>query len=199
MSAPLILASASASRRAMLEAAGVPFAVEPARIDEAALKGALLAEGAKPREVADALAEIKAVSVSRRFPHALTLGADQVLAADGRLFDKPADLAAAKAQLRALSGRRHELVSAAVLARGGEAIWRCAETARLDMRPLSEAFLQCYVEAAGEDILSCVGAYRLEGLGAQLFERIEGDYFTVLGLPLFAVLDSLRRQGAIES
>ncbi|HEU0222257.1 MAG TPA: Maf family protein [Paracoccaceae bacterium] len=195
MSRPLLLASASAARRAMLEAAGIALQTVPARIDEAALKGALAAEGARPRDIADALAEAKALKISRRHPEALILGADQVLAAGDALFDKPADLAAARAQLLALRGRAHELLSAAVIAEGGEPVWRHVGRARLTMRDFSDAFLDDYLAREGGHVLASVGAYRIEGAGVQLFSRIEGDHFCILGLPLLEILAYLRLRG----
>lgn len=193
--ARLVLASASPARRALLEAAGLVFKVEPAEVDETALKKAHA--GAHAADLAALLADAKAVAVSKRHPGALVIGADQVLAVDDDLLDKPADRAAAAASLERLQGRAHRLISAVALARDGEVRWRHAETARLVMRPLADAAIAGYLEAAGDDVLASVGAYRLEGLGVRLFERVEGDYFTILGLPLLALLAELRRAGAI--
>jgi septum formation protein len=193
----VLLASASEARAAMLRAAGLEVEVQPARIDEAALKEALLAEEAAPRDIADALAELKAKRVSGRAPGRLVLGADQVLVADGALHDKPRDRAEAAKQLRALRGRTHQLLSAAVIARDGAAIWRHVGTARLAMHPFTDRFLEEYLDREGEAVCASVGAYRLEGLGAQLFARVEGDYFTILGLPLLEVLGFLRAQGVL--
>jgi septum formation protein len=193
----VLLASESEARAAMLRAAGLEVEVQPARIDEAALKEALLAEEAAPRDIADALAELKAKRVSGRAPGRLVLGADQVLVADGALHDKPRDRAEAAKQLRALRGRTHQLLSAAVIARDGAAIWRHVGTARLAMRPFTDRFLEEYLDREGEAVCASVGAYRLEGLGAQLFARVEGDYFTILGLPLLEVLGFLRAQGVL--
>jgi septum formation protein len=182
----------------MLTAAGVPFEALSPNVDEDAVKAALKAEGATPRAVADALAETKAVKLSRRLPGALVLGADQVLALpDGTMFDKPRDLAEAADQLRRLRGIEHRLISAAVVAENGTAVWRAVDTAKLVVREFTDAFLGDYLAAEGDAILGCVGGYRLEGLGAQLFARVSGDHFTVLGLPLFAVLDYLRVRGVI--
>lgn len=192
MSASLILASASEARAGMLRAAGVALDVHPARIDEAAVKAALVAEGAPPRDIATGLAEMKAQRVSARHPGRLVLGADQVLVHEGRIFDKPATPAEAQAQLRALRGAEHRLLSAAVIALDGTVLWRQVGMARLTMRPFSDAFLAWYLDAMGASVTETVGCYRLEGLGSQLFSRVEGDYFTVLGLPLLAVLDYLR-------
>ncbi len=195
---PFVLASSSASRAAMLSDAGVRFETVRPAVDETALKLALLAEGGSPRDVADALAEAKAVQVSRR-RSGLILGADTTLELDGRLFDKPNDLTEARRHLELFSGRTHLLHSAAVIAENGAPIWRDLKTAKLMVRPLSPDFLDHYIEAEGSKLLSCVGAYRLEGLGAQIFAAVEGDYFTVLGLPLLPVLDHLRRQGVLKT
>lgn len=193
----LILASASTARAALLEAAGVEIAVEPARIDEAAVKAAMASEAAPPRDLADTLAELKACRISLRRPGALVLGADQVLVAEGRVLDKPADMEEAAAQLRLLRGKTHLLLSAAVIARDGAPIWRHVGQARLAMRPFTDAFLARYLDEAGAEILSTVGCYQLEGIGSQLFARVDGDYFTVLGLPLLEVLGFLRAQGVL--
>jgi septum formation protein len=196
----LILASQSASRKAMLAAAGVPFTAETAGVDENMVKQAMIAEGTDGRRLADALAELKAVKVSRRHPEALVLGCDStVAAADGSLIDKAESRAESAAQLRALAGTTHKLTSAAVVAQGGVPIWRHVDTARLTMRPFSEAFVQSYLEAEWPAIGGCVGGYRLEGLGAQLFSRIDGDHFTILGLPLLPLLDWLRVRGELRT
>jgi nucleoside triphosphate pyrophosphatase len=196
---PLVLASASETRRRLLTAAGVSAETLVAGVDEAAIKHSLEREGAAPAEVARTLAELKAVRVSSRRPGALVIGADQVLVLDDRCFDKPADLAAARAQLLALRGREHRLLSAVAVALDGQGIWRHQEEARLRMRPFSDGFLDDYLARAGDDVLGSVGAYRLEGLGAQLFAGIRGDYFAILGLPLLALLDFLRGHGAVAS
>ncbi|MBY0300174.1 MAG: Maf family protein [Sphingomonas ginsenosidimutans] len=187
----LILASQSASRTAMLSAAGVPFTAEPAHADEAALKAAMA--GAHPREVADALAELKALKVSARHPGRLVLGSDSLaVLADGTILDKPTSRAEAREHLRRMSGVRHDLVSAAVVAENGQPVWRVVDKAKMFVRPLSDAFIDVYLDAEWPAIAGCVGCYRIEGPGAQLFARIDGSQFTVLGMPLLPVLDYLR-------
>ncbi|MEX2455370.1 MAG: nucleoside triphosphate pyrophosphatase [Rhodospirillaceae bacterium] len=188
----IVLASASATRRRLLEGAGVPFTVEPARVDEAELKIGLRAEGASGIEIAEVLAEAKAAYVARRHPDALVLGADQVLDCDGTIYDKPVDRADALRQLRALRGRRHELISQAVIVRGGRRIWQAADRARLRMRDASDEFLEAYLDAAGDDALNGPGGYRVESIGVQLFSEIDGSHYTILGLPMLALLDYLR-------
>lgn len=190
----LILASGSAARKAMLEAAGLAFEVDKPRVDEEAAKATLRAEGLQPRDQAAALAELKALSVSNR-RNGLVIGADQMLAIEGETLDKPADRAEARAHLQRLRGRAHELITAAVVAKDGAVIWRHTETPRLRMRAFSDAFLDDYLARAGDHVLSSVGAYQLEGLGAHLFERVDGDYFSVLGLPLLPLLAFLREHG----
>ncbi|WP_343712803.1 Maf family protein [Inquilinus sp.] len=195
----VILASGSATRRAMLAAAGVAVIPSPAAVDEAEVKASMRAEGASPADVAEALAVLKAQRVSRRFPGDLVIGADQMLDCDGVWYDKPADRAAARDQLLALRGRTHTLTSSAVAVRDGQRVWHATDRAKLTMRSFSHVFLETYLDAAGEAVLSSVGAYQLEGLGAQLFARVEGDHFTVLGLPLLPLLGFLRDHGVLPS
>ena len=199
--AEIILASGSAIRRQLLALAGVVFAVHPADVDEAALKAEMLNESdcVDAGQVAAVLARAKAEAVSRLQPRALVIGADQVLALGTRMFDKPANLAEARDHLDRFRGRTHELHSAVVLAQDGCAVWGTAEMASLTMRPFSDAFLDAYIARAGERICKSVGAYELEGLGLQLFERIDGDYFTILGLPMLPLLAELRARGAIPT
>ena len=197
--APLILASASASRAAVLRQAGLTAASEPAHVDEAAVKESLKAEGATAAAVAETLAELKAQKISGRHGGVLVIGADQMLECEGVWFDKPADLDQAAAHLRALSGKTHRLISAVVALRDGTRLWHHVAEARLTMRPLSEAFIADYLAAVGPAALTSVGAYQLEGLGAQLFARVEGDYFAILGLPLLPLLDFLRNQGVVAT
>jgi septum formation protein len=192
----VVLASTSASRMALLSAAGVTFEAVAPGVDEDAAKAALLGEGLSPRDIADALAELKAVRVSRR-PGALVIGADQTLDLDGRLMDKAASLDEARERLQALRGRVHKLHAGVVVARDGQPIWREVQSATLRMRAFSDAFLDRYLERQGQAVLSSVGCYHLEGEGVQLFDRIDGDYFAILGLPLLGLLDLLRRHGAL--
>jgi septum formation protein len=194
----LILASASASRRQMLEATGLSFSIALPQVDEEAAKQSLRAAGLAPRDQADALAELKALSVSRK-QRGFVIGADQVLAIEGETLDKPTDRDAAAAHLRRLRGRTHQLMTAAVVAREGVVIWRHVDTPRLKMRAFSDAFLEDYLDRAGDAVLKSVGAYQLEGLGAQLFERVEGDFFSVLGLPLLPLLALLREHRIVAA
>lgn len=196
---PVVLASASRARRTMLEQAGLAVTVDAAHVDEDEVKLAMRADGAGVDAIAEALAELKARRVSARQPAALVIGADQMLECDGVAFDKPRDAAEAATRLRSLSGRTHRLVSAVVVARDGKRIWHDADAARLAMRPLSEPFIAEYLAALGEDALASVGSYQLEGLGAQLFTRVEGDFFTILGMPLLPLLGFLRQHGVVPS
>lgn len=183
----------------MLRNAGVEIDTRPVRIDEDAIRAALEAEGAKPREVADTLAEMKARKASEKDPAALVLGCDQVLDLDGRVLSKPENLDAARAQLRALRGQRHALLSAAVLYQAGQPVWRHVGVVRLVMRDVSDAYLEDYLSRNWPGIGASVGAYKLEEEGVRLFSRIEGDYFTVLGLPLIELLGYLGQRGVIAT
>jgi len=195
----IVLASASRARREMLAAAGLAFTVDPADLDEAALRKTLLSggEAVEPAHIAETLARAKAEEVSRKHPDSLVIGGDQVLALGPELLSKPNDETAARATLLKLRGQMHELHSAVAFAENGEVVWSHAAKARLAMRDFSDDFLADYLIRAGDRICQCVGAYELEGLGVQLFERIEGDYFTVLGLPLLPVLQELRSRGLV--
>jgi septum formation protein len=192
---PLVLASKSAPRRAMLEAAGIPIEVRPADIDERAVERAAVVNAAD--EVAALLAREKARAVSNGMPGRLVLGADQTLVLGEQRFDKPSDVAAARVQLRALAGKTHELHSAIAFVRDGEVLTETVQVARMTMRAFSEAFLDAYLDAAGPVVTASVGAYQLERYGVHLFERVEADHFTILGLPLLAALDFLRREGSL--
>ena len=191
----LVLASASSARRRVLEGAGVPFAQASSGTDENRLKATLQARSAP--DMARALALAKALAVSARKPGALVLGADQVLECEGRLFAKPRDKNEARAQLVRLRGRGHRLVNGLALVRDGQVLWQYDDEARLWMRDFDDAFLETYLAGTGPEVLESVGAYRLEGSGAQLFARIEGDFFSILGLPLLPLLEALRREGIL--
>lgn len=196
----LVLASQSAARRAMLSAAGVSHEALPAHVDEEAITAGLIAEHASPERIADALAEVKALKISRQHPGALVLGADSVVVtADGSLIAKPERRPDAETQLRQLAGTTHRLISAAVICEAGKPVWRSADAAKLTMRRLSDDFIRNYLDEEGEAVLGCVGCYRIEGLGAQLFTRIVGDQFVIRGLPLLAILDYLRVRGVLAA
>jgi septum formation protein len=194
----IVLASKSAARRAVLDGAGVPYEAATAGVDEDAVKIGMLAEGANAREIADALAELKAIKVSRSRTE-FVIGADQTLEFEGKLYDKVETLAGARARLQVLRGGPHKLHSAVVVAWEGAPIWREVVTATLTMRDFSDAFLDAYLAHEGEAALGSVGCYRLEGPGVQLFSKIDGDYFTILGLPLMGLLDLLRRHGELPA
>jgi septum formation protein len=198
VSAPLVLASKSAARRAVLEGAGVPFEAVDAGFDEDAAKAWLKGEGAWPKKIAGALAEGKAIKVSEG-RDGLVLGADQTLEFETQLFDKVETVDEARARLKLLRGKPHKLHSAVVVARAGQPIWRETVSATLTMREFSDAFLEDYLAREGEAALGSVGCYRLEGLGVQLFAAIEGDYFAILGLPLTGLLEFLRTEGVLPA
>jgi len=193
----VVLASTSASRRALLEGAGVPFTARAPGVDESAAKAALLGEGLGPRDMADALAELKAIRL--RAGEALVIGADQTLDFEGELIDKAENLEEARVRLQRLRGKPHKLHAGVVVAQAGRPIWREVQTATLWMRPFSDDFLDDYLAREGEAVLSSVGCYRLEDIGVQLFSRIDGDYFTILGLPMLGLLDLLRRHGVLAT
>lgn len=195
----LILASRSAARQRLLREAQVPFSVDVAHVDEESAIESLIAEQASARDIADFLAELKAIKVSTRHPTAFVLGADQTLGLGKEILQKPRSMAEAEAQLRRLKGRQHKLFSAVAIARGGSVVWRAMGEATLTMRDFSDEFLAAYLGDAGEDILGSVGAYHVEGLGIQLFSRIDGDQFTIMGLPLVPVLDFLRTHGILKA
>ena len=194
---PLILASESQSRRQALAAAGVQFACEPARIDEATVKSSLQAEGANVAQISETLAELKAKRISLKHRDALVIGADQVLECEGQLYDKPTSQADAREHLTALSGRTHRLWTSACICLAGERIWHCSTKADLTMRHLSDAFIEDYLDRVGDAAQSSVGAYQLEGPGIQLFSKIQGDFFTILGLPLLELLAALREHDVV--
>ncbi len=196
---PLILASSSTSRAKLLEAAGLAFIVEPPGLDESAMRQAVSGEETlDPHDVAEVLARAKAEAVSELAPKAYVIGGDQVLALGKTILTKPDSMEAARRQLLDLSGKTHKLHTSVAVATNGGTIWAETTVATLTMRKLSPEFIGRYLAAAGEAVLSSVGAYQLEGLGVQLFETIEGDYFSILGLPLLPLLDTLRREGVIE-
>lgn len=199
MPRPLILASASAIRLQLLQQAGLVATALPARIDEASIRAALEAEQAKPRDIADALAEIKARKLAEKNPDALVLGCDQVLAFKGKIYGKPQSLAEAQTQLADLSGETHQLISALVLYDQAKPIWRHISQASLTMRACSPAYLAAYLARNWPSLQSSVGGYKLEEEGIRLFSRIEGDYFTILGLPLLPLLSYLGTRGFIET
>ncbi|WP_421993492.1 Maf family protein [Qipengyuania sp.] len=193
----IVLASNSASRKAMLEAAGIAFTAESADVDERALEAEM--DGAVPAEIAQALAAAKAVAVSEARPEALALGSDSLVEVEGKRFDKPASRENAAEHLGQFSGKVMTLHSAAALARGGRIVWIGSDFARLRVRELSDDFIAAYLDAEWPAVSYCVGVFRIEGPGVQLFESIAGDQFTVLGMPLLQVLDALREEGALPS
>lgn len=199
MTDQIILASGSAIRADLLRQVRLDFRVAIPRLDEDAIKAALLAEEASPRDIADALAEMKARKISDKNPDAYVIGCDQVLDASGRMLSKPVSPENAREQLSTLSGQRHMLLSAAVIYHGGEPIWRHIGVVRLRMRPLSEGFIEDYVARNWDSIRHAVGAYKLEEEGALLFSNIEGDYFNVLGMPLIELMNYLVLRGVVTT
>ena len=196
---PLILASSSKVRARLLEEAGLAFTVQSPGLDEHAMREAVGSTGAlSPQDIAEVLARAKAEAVSELVPQAFVIGADQVLAFGDRILSKPDSMEAARRELLDLSGKSHTLHSAVAVAVKGGTVWAYGEASTLTMRALTPQFIGRYLAAAGEEVLSSVGAYQLEGLGVQLFEKIDGDYFSILGLPLLPLLDALRREGAID-
>lgn len=198
MTVPIVLASGSVIRAQLLRNAGVPFSVQIARVDEDTAKRALMAEGAPPRDVADALAEMKARKISDKVPGTMVLGCDQVLDFEGQMLSKPETPEKALAQLKAMRGKRHMLLSAAVIYQDGEPIWRQVGQVRLRMRASSDAYLRDYVARNWDSIRHAVGAYKLEEEGVRLFATIDGDYFNVLGMPLLELLNFLALKGVID-
>jgi septum formation protein len=194
---PLVLASTSATRLGLLRAAGLVFETAAPGVDEAAIKERARADGLSPAECALLLAELKARRISDRRPGALVIGADQLLVCGERWFDKPDDRAAARAQLHALAGQRHALVTAVQCLRGGERVWQHVATPVLTMRPLSEDTIEAYLDAAGEAVTRSVGAYQVEGLGIRLFSAIEGEHASILGLPILPLVGFLRQHGVL--
>lgn len=194
----VVLASGSQPRAEMLGNAGVLFVTDAPAVDESAVKNAMRASGADAADTAEALAATKAQQVSRRHPDSLVIGADQILVCEGDWFDKPEDTATARLHLERLRGRRHELLSGVCVVRAGTVLWHHVDRAVMTMRPFSDSFVEEYLENMGEKITATVGGYELEGLGAQLFSRIEGDCFTILGMPLLPLLDFLRGHGVLS-
>ncbi|MBM3547877.1 MAG: septum formation protein Maf [Alphaproteobacteria bacterium] len=191
----IVLASASPIRAELLKRAGIDFEIEVAAVDEAEIRDSLKAEGAKAEEAAEVLAEAKAMRVGRKHPDGLVIGADQILDLNGAWLEKPGTLERARTQLAELSGRKHRLVSAAVVVLGGQRIWGTTEAVTLAMRRLDAAAIDAYLAEAGSGVLSSVGSYQIESVGIRLFERIDGDYFSILGLPLLPLLGFLRQHG----
>lgn len=193
----IILASSSPARMSMLEKAGLDIASVPARVDEEAIRLSLEAEGARPRDIADALAEAKAIKVSSRHPAALVIGADQTLDLGGKVIAKSTSMSSLRTQMHELRGVSHKLFSAAVVVQGGQPLWRHIGEARLHMRTFSDDWLDGYLARGGDELLGCVGGYMIEGEGVRLFDRVDGDMFTIMGLPLVPLLSWLALRGSI--
>jgi len=194
----LILASGSAIRAQILSEAGLTYEIISKPVDESAIKQAMLAEGSRLRDIADALAEAKALRVSRTEP-GFVIGADQIMVMDDTLFDKPPSIDAARQRLKEMRGKTHKLMGAVVVCENGQAVWRHLSVTKLTVRDFSDAFLDKYIELEGDSLTKSVGAYRFEGPGAHLFSHVEGDFFSILGLPLLPLLDYLRTRGVIPS
>lgn len=194
----LILASGSAIRAQIMDGAGLDYEIISKPVDEAAIKSAMLDEGSRLRDIADALAEAKAIKVSRQ-ENGFVIGADQIMIMEGELFDKPKDIDEARERLKSMRGKTHQLMGAVVVCENGQAIWRHSAITTLSVRNFSDTFLDRYIEAEGEALTKSVGAYRFEGPGSQLFSKVEGDFFSILGLPLLPLLDFLRVRGVIPS
>jgi septum formation protein len=199
MAGSLILASASPFRRMLLENAGIHFEAKAAEIDERAIESQVERQGSSPEQVALVLAEAKARNVGEAFPDDIVIGSDQTMSLGPRVYHKPRDMIEAKEHLLSLSGQTHQLNSAVVLMQGADVLWRHVSSARLSVRPLSKDFIECYLARVGEKALSSVGAYQLEGEGIQLFDNIDGDYFTILGLPMLPLLAKLRDLRVIDA
>lgn len=197
MTLPITLASGSQIRRQILDGAGLVYDVKTSLVDESTIKASMIEMGAPPRDIADALAEAKAVKVSRD-KEGLVIGADQIMVMDDLIYDKPKTMEEARARLLSMRGKPHYLIGAVVICDAGQAVWRHASKTTLHVREFSDNFLDDYLEQEGEDILSTVGAYKFEGRGAQLFSKVEGDFFSILGLSLLPVLDYLRVRGVLE-
>ena len=195
----IVLASGSQIRARMLRDAGVDFAVDVPRVDEESILLSLQAEGAKPGDIADTLAEYKARRIADRHPDSVVIAADQVLTCNGQVYSKPKSVEEARDHLLSLRGQGHQLLSAVVVYEGAKPVWRHIGRAQLAMRDFSDAFLEDYLAKAGDTVLSSVGCYQLENIGVTLFSRVQGDYFTILGLPLLEVLEFLRSRGAIQA
>lgn len=199
MTHKIVLSSGSSIRADLLRQVRLDFEIQVPRVDEEAIKAALLAEDASPRDIADALAEMKARKIADKHPDAYVIGCDQVLDAGGRMLSKPATRKDAEIQLRDLAGQRHMLLSAAVIYHGGEPVWRHVGVVRLRMRPLSDEFIVSYVARNWDSVRHAVGSYKLEEEGALLFSNIEGDYFNVLGMPLIELMNYLVLRGVIRT
>ena len=198
MTLPITLASGSKIRRQILDGAGLEYDVKTSLVDEASIKTSMIEMGAPPRDIADALAEAKAVKVSRD-KDGLVIGADQIMVMDGHIYDKPKTMDEARERLLSMRGKPHFLIGAVVICQNGQAVWRHASKTTLHVRDFSEGFVDDYLAAEGEDILSTVGAYKFEGRGAQLFSKVDGDFFSILGLSLLPVLDYLRIRGVLKT